>query len=275
MGPREACGPGRSAPASPARPRAQAGGLQLPRDRAYGCSMPAMVRIGPGVSLAADRSPHRYGATMIWVHDRARNLVRTEVRGRDVELLNIVQFVELDDGQRVTSPEQTSAIFSLDSGVDELRERVRQTVYQETWIATNAPGRTSWKPCKRRELAPTMPLLRPCHGSASGTTGSRAIPPLARFDSGRPAQAAGPRMDAAPGQRLRGLHGCSAVRPVARCPAPNSPRQLDGAARKFLGDPRDAGRLKCERRSATRPRRRTVRRRLVRSLGSAPGARLA
>ena len=92
----------------------------------YGFGMAAMVRMGARVSIAA--APPGYGAPMQRVHDQAGRLVRTEVRGRDLELLDLVQFVDLVDGRRVSTTEQFLLSVALDSNVDELRDRVRELV---------------------------------------------------------------------------------------------------------------------------------------------------
>jgi hypothetical protein len=63
----------------------------------------AMVRLGARVSIAPDRAPGAYGAPLIRVYDAAGGEVRTEVRGRELEVLDIVLFVELDGGERVAT----------------------------------------------------------------------------------------------------------------------------------------------------------------------------
>jgi hypothetical protein len=91
-----------------------------------------MVNLGARVSLAPDCEPEAYGATPIIVHDAAGREVRSEGRGRELELLDIVQFVELDDGERVASaPDETKLIARLGWSAVELREEVRRIVYDD------------------------------------------------------------------------------------------------------------------------------------------------
>ena len=91
-----------------------------------------MVRLGASVSIAPDQEPETYGATLIRVHDAAGREVSSEVRGRELEVLDIVIFIELDDGERVlTTPGEIRLIARLDGTMDELRERVEQMVYDD------------------------------------------------------------------------------------------------------------------------------------------------
>jgi hypothetical protein len=91
-----------------------------------------MVSLGASVSTAPDQEPENYGATLIRVHDAAGREVRSEVRGRELEVLDIVLFIELDDGQRVsTTPGEIRLIARLDGTMNELRERVGQMVYDD------------------------------------------------------------------------------------------------------------------------------------------------
>jgi hypothetical protein len=66
---------------------------------------------------------------MIVVQDRTGRIVRTEVRGRDLELLDVLQFVGLADGRRVTTTERSLLSVAVDSKLDQLRERVRELVH--------------------------------------------------------------------------------------------------------------------------------------------------
>jgi hypothetical protein len=91
-----------------------------------------MVSLGASVSTAPDQEPETYGATLIRFHDAAGREVRSEVRGRELEVLDIVLFIELDDGERVsTPPGEIRLIGRLDGTMDELRERVEQMVYDD------------------------------------------------------------------------------------------------------------------------------------------------
>jgi hypothetical protein len=91
-----------------------------------------MVSLGASVSIAPDQEPETYGATLIRVYDAAGREVRSEVRGRELEVLDIVRFVELDDGERVaTDPGETRLIARLDRTMEELREQVRYLVYDD------------------------------------------------------------------------------------------------------------------------------------------------
>jgi hypothetical protein len=91
-----------------------------------------MVRLGTRVSIAPDREPEAYGATLISVHDAAGRRVRTEVRGRELEVLDIVLFVELDDGERVaTAVGANRLIIRLGESAEQLREDVRRIVYDD------------------------------------------------------------------------------------------------------------------------------------------------
>jgi hypothetical protein len=91
-----------------------------------------MVRLGAHVSLAPDRAGETYGATLIRVHDAAGREVRREVRGRELEVLDIVLFVERDDGERVASaPGETRLIARLGGSAEQLRQDVRRIVYDD------------------------------------------------------------------------------------------------------------------------------------------------
>ena len=91
-----------------------------------------MVSLGASVSIAPDQEPEAYGATLIRVHDAAGREVRSEPRGRELELLDILIFIELDDGERVSNaPEEIRLLARLDGTMDELRERVEQMVYDD------------------------------------------------------------------------------------------------------------------------------------------------
>jgi hypothetical protein len=91
-----------------------------------------MVRLGASVSIAPDQEPEAYGATLISVYDAAGREKRGEVRGRELELLDIVMFIELDDGERVSNaPEEIRLLARLDGTMHELRERVEQMVYDD------------------------------------------------------------------------------------------------------------------------------------------------
>ncbi len=91
-----------------------------------------MARLGARVSLAPDRAPEAYGATLIRVHDAAGREVRREVRGRELEVLDVVLFVVLDDGERVASaPGETRLIARLGGSAEQLREDVRRIVYDD------------------------------------------------------------------------------------------------------------------------------------------------
>ncbi len=94
--------------------------------------VPSMVRMGARVSLAEDRPPEAYGSTLISVHDAAGRQVRREVRGRELEVLDIVQFVDLDDSECVaTSPGETRLIAPLSWSVEQLRDEARRIVYDD------------------------------------------------------------------------------------------------------------------------------------------------
>jgi hypothetical protein len=91
-----------------------------------------MVSLGASVSIAPGQEPETYGATLIRVYDAAGREVRTEVRGRELEVLDIVTFVELDDGERVaTTPGEARLIARLDGTMEELREEVGRMVYDD------------------------------------------------------------------------------------------------------------------------------------------------
>jgi hypothetical protein len=91
-----------------------------------------MVSLGASVSIAPDQEPKTYGTTLIRVHDAAGHEVRSEVRGRELEVLDIVLFIELDDGERVsTTPGEIRLIARLDGTMDDLRERVGQMAYED------------------------------------------------------------------------------------------------------------------------------------------------
>ena len=58
--------------------------------------------------------------------------MRREVRGRELEVLDIVVFIELDDGERVsTPPGEIRLIARVDGTIDYLRERVGQMIYDD------------------------------------------------------------------------------------------------------------------------------------------------
>jgi hypothetical protein len=65
-------------------------------DREYRRRSVLHVGLGASVSIAADQEPEAYGATLIRFHDAAWREVRSEVRGRELDLLDIVLFVELE-----------------------------------------------------------------------------------------------------------------------------------------------------------------------------------
>ena len=105
------------------RARARGPGTILP-------VVPSMTRLGVHVSLAPDREPEAYGAILLRVHDASGREVRSEARGRELEVLDIVLFVELDDGDRAqTRPGETRLIARVDWSAGQLRERVRRMVY--------------------------------------------------------------------------------------------------------------------------------------------------
>ena len=91
-----------------------------------------MVRLGARVSLAPDREPERYGATLAKVYDASGREVRREVRGRELEMLDIVLFVELDDGDRVaTRLGEIKLAARLEESAEQLRAEVLRIVYDD------------------------------------------------------------------------------------------------------------------------------------------------
>jgi hypothetical protein len=92
------------------------------------------------------------------------------VRGRDLELLDIVQFVELDDGRRVRTTEQSLLSVAVDSKLDELRERVRELVHTGG-DRYKSVGSSCPKPTGQEALCATA-----SGESASVATGSPAAP---------------------------------------------------------------------------------------------------
>jgi hypothetical protein len=66
------------------------------------------------------------------VHDAGGREVRREGRRRELEVLDIVLFVELDDGERVEcAPGETRIVARLGGSAEQLREDVRRIVYDE------------------------------------------------------------------------------------------------------------------------------------------------
>jgi hypothetical protein len=94
------------------------------------------------VSLAPDNGWSAYGAPLVVVHDAAGQEVRRELRGRDLELLDIVTFVELDDGERVaTRPGETMLTTALPWDANQIRDDVRRIVYDDG----DRPDRPRWR----------------------------------------------------------------------------------------------------------------------------------
>src|SRR5687768_17914396 len=92
----------------------------------------SMLSLGARVSLAPDREPEAYGSTLIRVHHADGREVRSEVRGRELELLDIVLFVQLDDGERLASGlGETRLIARLGWSAEQLREEVSRVVYDD------------------------------------------------------------------------------------------------------------------------------------------------
>ena len=101
-----------------------------------------MVRLGARVSLVPDRGRQAYGATLCVVHDAAGREVRRELRGRELELLDIVLFVELDDGERVACrPGETTLATRLPWSADQVRQEVRRIAYDDG----DRPDRPRWR----------------------------------------------------------------------------------------------------------------------------------
>lgn len=71
-----------------------------------------MVRLGARVSLAGDRGSQAYGATLVVYRDSAGRETKRELRGRDLEVLDIVLFVELDDGEGVATAPESAPLCS-------------------------------------------------------------------------------------------------------------------------------------------------------------------
>lgn len=91
-----------------------------------------MVLLGARLSLVPDRGSQAYGAPLVWYRDAAGRHLKSESRGRELELLDIVLFVELDDGGRVRTPPRESTLaarFPWSAG--HVREDVRRMVYDD------------------------------------------------------------------------------------------------------------------------------------------------
>lgn len=91
-----------------------------------------MARLGAHVPLATEDAP-AYGAVLHRIYDGTGREVRTEARGRELEVLEIVPFVELDAGDRVTTATgKNRLIVRRDGSAAELREEVRRIAYDDT-----------------------------------------------------------------------------------------------------------------------------------------------
>jgi hypothetical protein len=103
-----------------------------------------MVRLGARVSLVPDSGSRAYGAPLITYNDAAGREVKHEFRGRELELLEIVQFVDLDDGERVaTRPGESTLETRLPWSAEQVRDEVRRMVYddgdrQPRWLRLKA-----------------------------------------------------------------------------------------------------------------------------------------
>ncbi len=85
------------------------------------------------MSLCVDPEWPSYGESMTVIHNAAGNEVGRELRGRDQELLEIVIFVELDDGRRVeTRPGEIKLGTRLPWDANGVRREVRRMVYDDS-----------------------------------------------------------------------------------------------------------------------------------------------
>jgi hypothetical protein len=104
--------------------------------------MASMVCLGARVALVPDRGEWAYGATLQVVCDRSGREVRRELRGRELEVLDIVLFVELDDGERVASrPGENMLATRLPWTADLVRDDVRRIAYDNG----DRPDRPRWR----------------------------------------------------------------------------------------------------------------------------------
>src|SRR3954470_20572293 len=62
-----------------------------------------MVRMGVRASLAAERQPVGWSAAKVVTFDKAGSELARELRHEPSVTLNVVQFVDLSDGRRVTT----------------------------------------------------------------------------------------------------------------------------------------------------------------------------
>jgi hypothetical protein len=89
--------------------------------------------MGARVSRADDQTPMGKSGVMVRTRDAAGRAVRRWEYEPDPTVLEIVHFVDLDDGRRVTTKEfgEMSLEMSLDCSEDELRAEVREFIFEE------------------------------------------------------------------------------------------------------------------------------------------------
>jgi hypothetical protein len=109
-----------------------------------------MVRFEAHARLAPDEAPHAYGTTLITVHNAAGELERTEVRGRELEVIEIRPLVELDDGRHIASERcEQWHVVRLSSSRAAVRRDIEQSLFGH---GGPAHGRNRW-PGLMRALA--------------------------------------------------------------------------------------------------------------------------
>jgi hypothetical protein len=89
-----------------------------------------MVRMGARGSLIEVPTPPGYRTDVVSFHDRHGRLQRTE---RHV-VLDVVQFVDLDDGRRISIPPGKNLLAVPPGGAPDLPERVREFIHADSGL---------------------------------------------------------------------------------------------------------------------------------------------
>jgi hypothetical protein len=102
-----------------------------------------LVRMGARVCLAADQRPLGQSAAIVALVDEEGNELRreTQLEPRGV-VYEVVQFVELDDGQAITDHRSGQFSVSVVGGqsATELCEDVRELIYEDDLRVVGRPG---------------------------------------------------------------------------------------------------------------------------------------
>src|SRR4051812_42466937 len=92
-----------------------------------------MVRMGVRVSLAPERQPLGWSAAKVVSFDEAGNEVARETHREPGVTLNVVQFVDLTDGRRVTTEAFGDMTLTVprQSTIAELRGDLREFIFED------------------------------------------------------------------------------------------------------------------------------------------------